>query len=158
MTPPEPSPGHLWLLRLLGSWRWESEPVPDVPSPPDREGVEEWRAIGQLWVQGESRSPSGHSLMTLGWDAERGRAVGTWLGSMMPQLWHYDGELEVEVGRLSLYSVGPSWTEEGASARYRDVIQWVNEDERLLIGEIEEGAGEWRRFMCTRYRRVLAPT
>src|SRR3712207_8501500 len=46
----------------------------------------------------------GTTLMTLGYDPQTQRYVGTWGGSMMNYLWVYDGELDVDGRVLTLAS------------------------------------------------------
>ena len=44
----------------------------------------------------------GTTLMTLGYDPRKKRFVGTFVGSMMTNLWIYDGELDKDERVLTL--------------------------------------------------------
>jgi hypothetical protein len=155
MQPPEPAPEHRWLTRLLGDWTWESEEVPGVPFPYQKtEGRETFRAIGDLWVQGDGHGGYGTSQMTLGFDPRTGRFVGAWIGTMMPHLWVYDGVLDAGKTRLALYSQGPSFSGDGTLAPYCDEIEIVSENERCLRASVQNPDGSWMHFMTTRYRRA----
>ncbi|MCU0769650.1 MAG: DUF1579 domain-containing protein [Burkholderiaceae bacterium] len=51
-------------------------------------------------------------------------------------------------------SEGPAFDAPGKTVRYRDEIEWVSDDERLLHGNMLGDDGSWQRFMTARYRRV----
>lgn len=156
----KPEPQHRWLLRLIGDWKSEGK-AGDEPGMPDVqfEATETFRAIGELWVQGEGRMkmPDGAfatTQMTLGYDATRKRFAGTWIGSMMSHLWIYDGALDAGGTILTLESEGPSFTDTGKMAKYRDVIEMKSPDHRVLTSLTFRDHGTWHQFMEAHYRRV----
>jgi hypothetical protein len=125
----EPAKQHQWLQQLVGNWTFESQALtgPDKPAETSR-GSESVRSLGGLWVlcEGRGEMPGGGMatmLMTLGYDVRTKRYVGTWVGSMMTHLWLYDGSLDAAEKVLTLHADGPSFTEEGKLAKYRDVIE-----------------------------------
>jgi len=155
-----PSPQHLWLGRLIGNWAYTHDaPKTDDARMTKVEGTETYRAIGPLWVQGEAVGPlpdgSGMSvsIMTLGWDPSRGRFVGTWVGSTMPTLWVYEGELDAAGQRLSLYSEGPAMDGTSGLVPYMDVVEFIDDNHRTLTGHTKDAAGRWTQFMTVNYRR-----
>ena len=155
----QPSPEHQWLGRLIGQWTFSH----DAPKSDDAritriEGTEAFRAIGPLWVQGEAIAPMPEggmsvSLMTLGWDPTKGRFVGTWVGSVMPFLWIYDGELDASGQALSLFSEGPAMDGSSRLVPYKDVIRFVDDNTRTLTGHAQTDDGTWKEFMTVEYRR-----
>ena len=54
-------------------------------------------------------------IMTLGYDPQKKRFVGTWIGSMMTYLWVYDGELDASGKVLTLNAEGPNMQVAGAN-------------------------------------------
>ena len=152
----EPTVQHRWLQRLVGEWTIDTDPAPGQPR---FTGTESVRPLGDLWIlaegtyQAEGGKPD-RSLMTLGFDVEKGRFVGSWVGSMLSYLWVYDGELSEDGTTLNLDCMGPSMRGDGKLLPYRDVIEVLSDDERLLRGTVKEDDGSWREFMVTRYRRV----
>src|SRR5262245_54079441 len=109
----EPQREHQWLQRLVGEWACEMEAVMEPGKPTERSrGTESVRSLGGLWVVGEGRGemPGGGTattMLTLGFDPQRGRYVGTWIGSMMGHLWVYDGSLDPAEKVLTLNAEGP---------------------------------------------------
>jgi hypothetical protein len=88
----EPQKEHQWLQKLVGEWTYETDcsMVPDQPSEKTK-GTEIVRSLGDLWTvaEGQGEMPGGGSmttLITLGYDPQTKRYVGTWVGSMMTYL------------------------------------------------------------------------
>ena len=124
----EPQKEHQWLQQLVGDWTYESDASmgPDKPSQKFR-GTERVRSIGGLWIvaEGEGEMPGGgpaQMMLTLGYGPKKRKFVGTWLGSMMTDLWVYEGSLD-EAGKvLTLATEGPDFSQEGKTAQYRERI------------------------------------
>lgn len=154
MKAAEPQKEHEWLQRLVGEWTYESEARmgPDQP-PMKSQGTESVRSLGGLWTLAEGQGEFS-SVMTLGYDPEKKRFVGTWIGSIMTRLWIYDGELDADGRKLSLYSEGPSMSGDGTMAKYRDAIEIVSGDHRIMTSEYQGEDGSWHKFMTVHYRRV----
>jgi hypothetical protein len=92
-------------------------------------------------------------IMTLGYDPQTKRFVGTWIGSMMTHLWIYDGALDAAERVLALESDGPSMAGDGSMARYCDAIEFRSDDHRILTSSVRGDGGTWRPFMTAHYRR-----
>ena len=136
----------------------EADMGPEQPAAKSR-GSERVCSLGGLWTlgEGEGEMPGGgvgYSLMTLGFDPQRKRFVGTWVGSMMTHLWVYDGWLD-EAGRvLTLEAEGPGMSGDGAMAKYRDVITFHSDDHRTLTSHVLGDDGQWTQFLTAHYRRT----
>lgn len=148
---------HQWLHRMVGEWTSEMEaPGEDGKPPETHRGTESVRSL-DAWVilEGAGMMPGAEihrSIMTLGFDETKGRFVGTFVASMMTYLWVYEGDLEGDV--LTLETTGPSFTEEGKMAPYRDIIELRGDDHRVLSSVTQGEDGEWSKVMETHYRRV----
>jgi hypothetical protein len=154
----EPQKEHAWLQRLVGDWSFEVEASEPGKPPEKSSGTETVRPLGELWTlaEGQGEMPgggTGHTLMTLGYDPQRERYVGTWIGSMMTHLWVYEGELDESTGVLTLNSQGPSPAGDGTMAKYRDSIEFRSNDHRVLTSAVQDRDGEWQHFMTAHYRR-----
>jgi Protein of unknown function (DUF1579) len=155
----EPQKEHQWLQKLVGEWTYDGEASMEPGKPPERfKGTESVRSLGGLWVlcEGHGEMPGGEpatTLMTLGYDPDKGRYVGTWLGSMMTHLWIYDGGLDAAGKVLTLDSEGPSFAGDGKRAKYQDVITVESADHRILTSRSLDADGKWQEFMTAHYRR-----
>jgi Protein of unknown function (DUF1579) len=155
----EPQKEHEWLQRLLGEWTYETEAVMQPGQPPAKcEGSESVRSLGGLWIMAEGRSemPGGGPatmIMTLGYDPQKGRYVGTWVGSMMTHLWTYEGELDKAGDVLTLNAEGPSFTGDGKMVKYQDIIACDINGRRTLTSHLLGEDGKWHEFMSARYQR-----
>ncbi|QRM54646.1 DUF1579 domain-containing protein [Sinorhizobium sp. BG8] len=153
----EISTQHLWLERLVGDWSVAADAI--TAPPPDPKWSEHARTIGGgLWLlcEGQGEMPAGgpgQTLMTLGFDPVKDRYVGTWAGSMMTHLWIYEGILEPTGNVLTLSCEGPDFENPKKSARYRDVITFIDEDHRTLTALIQQTDGRWHKLMELHYWR-----
>jgi hypothetical protein len=155
----EPLAEHDWLQKLAGEWLYETEAQMEPGKPIEKfDGRESVRSLGGLWIlaEGQGEMPGGGTatmILTLGYDPQKKRYVGTWVGSMMTHLWVYDGELSADGKTLALDSEGPDMTVEGKMARYRDVIGIESVNQRTLTSHIRGEDGTWQVIMTARYRR-----
>lgn len=153
------TPEHAWLQQLVGDWSGEGRCSMGPDQPEQTWTIDERvRAIGDIWVQCESHGqmPDGSPsvmLITLGYDPDKQRFSGTFVGSMMTHLWIYDGGLDPSGRILTLDAEGPSMTGDGTLAKYQDIVELCSEDERNLSSQIQLPDGTWQQFMSTRYRR-----
>jgi Protein of unknown function (DUF1579) len=148
---------HLWLSKFVGDWNMEAECLmgPDQP-PVKTTGSHTVRMLGNLWMvgEGEGECPDGtmaRSIITLGYDPEKKRFVGTFVASMMTHLWPYEGALDGNV--LTLNSEGPSFSGDGSTVKYQDIIEAVNDDHWILRSRMPSEDGKWVQFMTAHYRR-----
>lgn len=157
----EPRAEHEWLKRLVGEWAFDSKCQMEPGQPPAQtSGTESVRAVGDLWVVGEGQGsmPGGGTcsmIITLGFDPAKERFVGTFIVSIMPGLWIYDGVLDPTGRKLTLDTEGPAMSANGSRrARYQDIIELPEDGGRLLRSRMLDEAGSWNEFMVARYRRV----
>jgi hypothetical protein len=155
----QPQREHKWLHKLIGEWTYEGEATMAPGKPAEKfKGVESVRSLGGLWIvaEGKGEAPDGSEatmIMTIGFDGQKNRYVGTWIGSMMTHLWVYDGELDAAGKVLTLNSEGPDMAVAGKTARYKDVIEFREDDQRVLTSHVQDKEGKWHKLMTANYRR-----
>lgn len=93
------------------------------------------------------------TVMTLGYDPAKKRFVGTFIGSMMTNLWVYEGELDVAGKVLTLDAEGPSFADPTKTAKYKDAIEIVSPDHRILTSRFQGDDGQRHQLMTVHYRR-----
>lgn len=158
----KPLPEHNLLHKLVGEWTFEGlcNMGPDQP-PMANKGTASIRSLGGLWilaswnVQGDERDPGVESMLTIGFDPEKVRFVGTFVADCMPGLWVYDGQLDPTGRILTLDTEGPSMMPEAAGAvvPYRDIYEFVSDDEHKLRSEMKAG-DQWVQILESTFRRV----
>lgn len=155
-----PQKQHEWLKRLVGEWVFEAECPSEPGSPPGQfKGNETVRMLGDLWAicEGQSEMPgvgSGRTMMAVGYDPAKERFVGSWIGTMMPNMWVYEGTLDVSGNRLPLSTTGPDCQDPTKTRRYQDVIEFHGDNERTLTSQVQQDDGSWKRVVVARYRRT----
>jgi Protein of unknown function (DUF1579) len=154
----KPQTQHQWLDKFVGEWISECECQMGPDQPPSKtQGTEIVRSIGGLWImaEGQMKCPDGDnatSIMTLGYDPQSQRYVGTFIASMMTHLWLYNGSLDAAGKVLTLDSEGPNFNQ-SAMAKYQDIIEFVNDDHRIMTSQLLGDDGTWHQFMTAHYRR-----
>jgi hypothetical protein len=150
---------HIWLQRFVGEWTSEAEMSMEPGEPAEKaSGTESVRSIGGLWVIAEGRGemPDGSPaimITTLGYDPQKQRFVGTFIGSMMTHLWVYEGELSPDERVLALNTEGPTMGDEGKMARFQDIVEFENDDHRTLKSQMLGDDGEWHEVMRAEFWR-----
>jgi len=153
---------HHWLQKMVGTWTCESEATVEPGKPPSKwKGTETVRPLGEIWVLAEGQqneennsSCTGITMMTLGYDPQKKRFVGTFIGSMMTNMWLYEGTLDAAEKVLTLDTEGPSMSAEGKLTKYKDVIEFKSDNDRRMTSEMLGEDGKWQKFMTATYRRV----
>ncbi|MBX9736967.1 MAG: DUF1579 domain-containing protein [Phycisphaerales bacterium] len=155
-----PTAEHAWLKNFVGTWTFEStcNMGPDQP-PMKSGGTETVRMLGDLWVVGESTGtmPGGgdmNAIMTVGFDPATKKYRGTWVGSPMAYMFVYEGDRPNNGNRLDLYTDGPSMAGDGTMTVYRDSVELITPDKRLLTSGTKTPDGQFHEFMRAEYRRV----
>ena len=158
-VPPQPQPEHRWLEQFVGEWTYEAEAMgpPDKPAEKDT-GTMTARTLNGIWLVCDMRSDlhasaNAMSVITLGYDPAKQRYVGTFVSSMLPSLWNYEGEMEAGGRAVSLITEGPSFTVEGQLAPYRDRVELVSDDHWMMTSSTLDDRGAWQQFMIMHFRR-----
>jgi hypothetical protein len=153
----KPGPEHQWLEQLIGHWKFNHDCQMPDGSKSTTEGSMTCRSLGGMWLICESRGESSDgpwtSIMTLGFDLGLNQFVGTFIGSMMANIWPYHGVLDGSGKRLPLLSHGPKFDGNG-TGQYRDTIEIVDTDNWLLTSDFQADDGQWHQFLVARHTRI----
>lgn len=154
----EPQKEHHWLNQLQGKWDSETEYSMEPNQPPSKiRGTEVVRSLGGFWIvmEGDGEMPdgsAGKTIMSLGYNPQSQRYVGTFIGSMMTHLWLYNGCLDASGKVLTLETEGPNFNQ-SAMAKYKDIIEFISADHRIMTSQILGDDGNWLQFMTSHYQR-----
>lgn len=151
-----PQSQHHWLNQLVGEWDFVHLCKMPDGTENTTPGTMMCRTLGGMWLICESTyeldDSSWYSVITLGFDPEQNQYVGTFIGSMMANIWHYQGNLDGSGRRLPLMSEGPSLTGNGTT-KYRDTIEIIDGDTWLFTSEMLTEDGQWVQFLDGKHLR-----
>lgn len=156
--PPTRTEQHDWLQQLVGEWTVSIQGMAEAGMEPTQsEHTESVRPVGELWIVGEGSASFGGksftSVMTLGYDSQKQRFVGTWVDTMLTHMWVYTGHLDEAKRVLTLEADGPRFDDPTKTAKYRDTIELVSPDHKVLTSSMQTDDGSWTTFMRADYRR-----
>ena len=144
MTLPQPTSEHQRLTESIGEWSGTmTMSIPGVPSDP-MPCSETISAFGPFWITSEFRSDfvgvPFQGRATQGYDATRGKYVGTWIDSMSGFMSIMEGNFN-EAGELVMEWEAPDMT--GQLAPHRSVTKhdgdtvtmnfWTNDQPTMVI-------------------------
>jgi hypothetical protein len=156
-TMPTPAKEHGWLQQLAGEWETEVECIMEPGKPPIKgKGSESARMLGGFWVvaegKGEMAGMSHASVLTLGYDTEKKKYVGTWVDNCGGYMWKYEGTLDATGKILTLDTEGPC-PMRGKVCKFKEVIEFKSADHRTFSSSTLGDDGKWMTFMTANYKR-----
>lgn len=159
MKMPRPVKEHQWLKKLVGAWDADVEMFMQPGCPPEKiRGTERVRAIGDFWISTENigsfMGKPFTGCLTLGYDPEARKFVGTWIDSMTSRLWLYEGELDASGKTLTLNTEGPSPESPGKLAKFTETITLKSRNHKSFSSSMRAKSGKRVTMMTVDYRRV----
>jgi hypothetical protein len=155
---PAPQKEHEWLRQFAGEWETEAEAILEPGKPPMKcKGTESARTIGGFWIVAENKGTFMDvpvtGVMTLGYDPQKKKYVGTWLCSMSNYLWTYEGTVDAAGKVLTLETEGPCPMAAGKLTRFKDVTEFKSKDHKVLTSSMRAEDGKWVTFATINCRR-----
>jgi hypothetical protein len=153
---PKPQKEHEWLQQLVGEWDTESEIIVEPGKPPMKaKGSASARSLGGFWIVSEHKGDAFGTpftgILTLGYDAPKKKYLGTWIDSIMPTLWTYEGSVDAAGKILTLESEGPG-PEPGKLMKFRESIEIKDKDHKVFTSACEKD-GKWLVHLTINYTR-----
>lgn len=157
---PLPVKEHAWLQQLVGEWEADTEAFmsPDPTQPPAKmKGTESVKPLGGFWTVSEIKSTMMDQpftgIMTLGYNPETKKYVGTWVDSMTGKLWEYEGTTDAAGKVLTLESEGACPLQPGKVIKFRDIIEVKDKDHKLFTSTMQGEDGKWITIMTSTSQR-----
>ncbi len=149
---PKPVKEHAWLQKLVGDWESEMECQTEPGKPPMKaKSTEKARMLGGFWVvtegSGEMMGAPFSSVLTLGYDPEKKKYVGTWVDSMGGYMWKYVGTMNEAGTTLTLETEGPCPMQGGKICKFKESLEFKDNDHRVFTSRIQGDDGEWKVMM-----------
>mgnify|MGYP002624138943 CR=1 FL=1 len=155
---PQPTDEHRWLQQMVGEWETHAVAAAKPGDTPfECRGQETVRSIGGFWTVGETKGePMGmpmHGVLTLGYNIDKKKFVGSWIDSMTSHQWTYEGTLDKKANTLTLLTEGPSMLEPGKTAKFKEVMEIKDKDNRVFTSQIQGEDGAWLPMVTITYTR-----
>jgi hypothetical protein len=150
--------GHIWLQQFVGEWESESEVFMEPGKPPMKfKGTESSRMIGAFWVvaegKGDMMGMPFTSLLTLGYDSEKDKYIGSWIDSMDIYLWRYEGTVDPTGKILTLETERPCPMAPGGLSKFKEVTEFKSKDHRVFTSLRQGEDGKWTTVVTVNSRR-----
>ncbi len=155
---PQPVKEHEWLSQFAGEWESEMECTFEPGKPPVKsKGSEKARLLGPFWVvaegSGDAMGTPFSSILTLGYDTDKKKYIGTWIDSMMNRMWHYEGTLNEAGDTLTLETEGPCVMHGGQTRKFREIIVFKSKDHKTFTSQILGDDGAWTTMVTVDSKR-----
>lgn len=158
---PAPEKEHAWLQQLAGEWEFDAECMMEPGKPPMKsKGTESGRMIGGFWiiseVKGTFMDAPMTGILTLGFDPDKKKYVGTWVDSMTSYQWKYEGTVDASGKLLTLEAEGPCPMKPGKLSKFKEVVELKGKDQKVFTSSILGDDGKWTTMATFHYRRKIA--
>jgi hypothetical protein len=156
---PAPTREHDWLKQFAGDWATEAECFMEPGKPPTKaRGAESARMLGGFWLLADGKSDSAEMpfayRLTLGFDPEKRKYIGTWVDSMTSYLWRYEGSVDPSGRILTLETTGYCPTQPGKLVQFREVTEFKDSAHRRFTSTMQNADGTWTTLLTVNYRRT----
>jgi Protein of unknown function (DUF1579) len=155
---PTPTAQHQWLKQLVGSWEGETE-MQGMPGKPAEhaKSTENVRPVGEFWTMTEVKSTMMQKPfvgnMTMGYDAEKGKFIATWVDSMTGKLWEYEGMLDDSQKVLTLETEGVCPMNPGKVSKFKEVLELNDANHKTYTSSIMGEDGKWMTMFTSHSKR-----
>jgi Protein of unknown function (DUF1579) len=151
---PAATKAHEWLLQFVGEWESEA----DSGKPGQPKVTEKAHMLGGLWLVSETKvqfadKPPMLGMLTIGYDPEKKKYVGTWIDSMTSYLWKYEGTVDSNGKALTLATEGPNPMAPGKLFAFQDVHEFTDSGHKVMTSSMRDANGKWHPFQVVKFRR-----
>jgi hypothetical protein len=149
---PKPVKEHAWLEQLAGEWESTMKCTAEPGKPPvEGKSTETARMVGGFWVvsegKGEVMGSAFTGILSIGYDPEKKKFIGTWIDSMTSTLWNYTGTLDEATNTLTLETEGPCPMQGGKICKFKEVIVVKDKDHKTFTSNVQGDDGKWTEMM-----------
>lgn len=157
---PTPQKEHALLKQFAGEWESESDAILAPGQAAMKcKGTMSSKMLGGFWAISEMKAnmmgTNMHGVLTLGYDAEKKKYVGTWVDSTMNYMWKYEGSLDSTGKILTLEAEGPNFSQAGKMAKFRDSYEFKSNDHIVLTTSMQGPDEKWTTFLTGNIRRKM---
>jgi Protein of unknown function (DUF1579) len=156
---PPPTKEHEWLQQFIGEWENETEIFMEPGKPPMKvKGTEIVRSLGGFWIVSNGKSEMMGkpftSVLTLGFDPQAKKYIGTWVDSMSSIIWKYEGSVDPTGKILTLETKGPCPMKPEKIVKFHEATEIKSKDERVFTSKMQDDDGKWNTIVRVTSKRV----
>lgn len=156
MEMPKPTKEHEKLQQLVGEWEATGEAMMGPgEAKMEIKGTSSMKSLGGFWIvaehKGDMKDKQFTGIQTLGYDAEKGKYVATWVDNMNAHLWTYEGTMEGDKV-LKFTTEGPCPQLGGKVVKMEETIEVKDKDNLVYTTKIEDG-GQFKTVMTLNLKR-----
>lgn len=152
---PKPQKEHEFLHKFVGDWESHGKGTTPDSQTMECKGTAKSRMLGGFWLisegKGEVMGQPMENVMTVGYNSEKGKYVGTWVDSCFNHMWKYEGTVEGD--KLILNAEGPDMMNPGRMAQYQDIFEFKSPDHYTMTSRAQGEDGKWVTFMTVEVTR-----
>jgi len=150
---PKPTAQHEWLQQFVGEWKSTTKAImPGQTEPMVSTGTESVKPVGEFWtvtdVKATMMDQPFTGKMTLGYDTEKAKYVGTWVDSMTGQLWQYEGTVDPATNKLTLESEGKC-PMTGQHMQFKETLELKDSNHKIFTSQMKDESGKWVTMMTS---------
>lgn len=153
----KPATPETWLKQLSGVWEAKSEmTMSPGGAKMTSTSTERVRIVGAWMIAEHGIQMAGTpmtGIMTVCFDPDKKKFVGTWIDSMSTYMWNYEGSLDASGKKLTLEAEGPNPMAAGKMSKFRDAIEIRGKDHKVFTSSILGDDGKWFTFQTSLSQR-----
>ncbi len=154
----EPTKEHQWLAQFVGEWATVAKGTMAPGQPPMECSYKlSSKMLGGFWVinemKGDMAGTPMNGIQTIGYDEAKKKYVGTWVDSMMPFMWRYEGSVDKSGKILTLEADGPNFATPGKLTKFQDIYEFKSADEVAVTSKMLGEDGTWITFLSGTSKR-----
>lgn len=154
----KPTKEHQWLAQFVGEWDTVAKGTMGPGQPPMECSYKlSSKMLGGFWtvneIKGDMAGTPMNGIQTIGYDEAKKKYVGTWVDSMMPFMWQYEGSVDKSGKILTLEADGPNFTTPGKLTKFQDIYEFKSADEMAVTSKMLGEDGIWVTFLSGSAKR-----
>ena len=154
---PKPQKEHEWLQQLTGEWENECEVNMPGMSVMKMKSTETARLLGGFWLvaegKGDMMGTPMQTILTLGYDPEKNKYIGTWVDSVSNYMWKYEGVMDAGGKTLTLSTEGPCPMRGNKIMKFREVLELKSPNQKTFTSSLQEDDGKWTTMVTINSQR-----
>jgi hypothetical protein len=154
---PVPAKEQQWLNQLAGDWACDIELYFQPYKPLRCKGTRSARMVGPFWLVEDGKTNIAGtpfaSVLTVGFDPQKKKFVGTWIENTSSFMRKYEGSLDPSGKSMTLECEVPAPHVPGKLAKFKEVFDFKSNDHVIVTTTWQPEEGKWSTLAVVNCRR-----